>query len=212
MPLLQHEYLVPEGELGIWGITESEDWFLSRLDLYEAETAQLATIKGHRRLEWLAGRYLLHQLSGRTVRGAFLKDEYGKPHLEDSTYHVSLSHSHNKVALIAGPQVVGVDIQFIVAKIERIAHKYMRDIEMDSLAEQTRLEQLHVYWGAKEALYKCYGKRQLDFRQHIHITPFDYSAQGGTTTGQVVKEDFSAHYQIYYRKDGEFILVSAIDE
>ena len=65
----------------------------------------------------------------------------------------------------------------------------MRKVESDSLDEGTRLEHLHYYWGAKEALYKCYGRRRLDFKEHILIEPFEY-AENGKTTGTVIKDDF----------------------
>ena len=212
MPLLSHESITPVGELGIWEITENEDFFIKKLDLFPAEKEYIATLKGHRKLEWLAGRYLLHYMSGRAIRGACIKDEFGKPYLEDSPYQISISHSRELASVIAAPFSIGIDIQKLVGKIERIAHKFMRDNEMESLEEGTRLEHLHVYWGAKEALYKAYGRRELDFKKHIHIDPFSYDLDNGFCSGQVLKGDFKARYQIWYERRGDFILVWAIEE
>lgn len=212
MPLLSHESINPIGELGIWDITEPDSFFLERLELFPEEKQHIKSLKGRRKSEWLAGRYLLHYMSGRNTRAACIKDEYGKPYLVDSPYHISISHSHNRVAIIATPASVGIDIQKIVGKIERIAHKYMRDEEMNSLNPATRIEHLHVYWGAKEALYKAYGKRELNFRKHIHITPFEYDLKEGFCSGQIIKEDFSAQYQIWYEIKADFILVWSIEE
>ncbi|MEM1322890.1 MAG: 4'-phosphopantetheinyl transferase superfamily protein [Bacteroidota bacterium] len=213
MPLFHHKILASQEELGIWLIEEPEAWFRDRLTLTEAEEAQLLPIKGNRRREWLASRWLLHYLSGRELRGACLKDEYGKPYLEGSTYQISMSHSHDMTAVIAGPKALGVDIQFLVGKIERIAHKYMRPEEMDSLQAATRLEQLHVYWGAKEALYKAYGRRQLDFKAHIHIQPIaDYRPEGGQGQGCIIKGDYRADFDLYYEQMGSYILVYGIEQ
>ncbi|MGK0363267.1 MAG: 4'-phosphopantetheinyl transferase [Saprospiraceae bacterium] len=212
MPLLSHESIMPVGELGIWEITETEDFFIKKLNLFPTEEEYIATLKGHRKLEWLAGRYLLHYMSGRVIRGACIKDEFGKPFLKDSPYQISISHSRELASIIAAPFSIGIDIQKRVGKIGRIAHKFMRDNEMESLEEETRLEHLHVYWGAKEALYKAYGRRQLDFKEHIHIEPFSYDLDNGFCSGQVLKGDFKARYQIWYERRGDFILVWAIEE
>ncbi len=209
MPLLTHESIDPVGELGTWHITEPESFFIEKLALLPAEKDYIATLKGRRKLEWLAGRYLLHYMSGRAVRGACIKDEHGKPYLIDSPYQISISHSREMASVIAAPFSVGIDIQKLVAKIERIAHKFMRPCELDSLHPATRLEHLHVYWGAKEALYKAYGRRELDFIKHIRIEPFAYDLNQGFCSGKIQKGDFRAYYQIWYERRADFILVWA---
>ena len=210
MPIQLHQHIAPEAELGVWRIEEPEAWFLERLDLGPAERRQLEQIKGRRRVEWLAARQLVHQMSGRKKRGAFLKDEYGKPHLEGSAYHISISHSHELAAAIAAPVVAGVDIQYLVPRIERLALKFMRPEEMASLRPESRIEHLHIYWGAKEALYKAYGRRALDFRTHIHITPFLYDPKGGHCEGRVIKEGYEALFQLKYFRLQNYILVYGI--
>ncbi len=212
MPLLFHRYLQPEGELGLWRIEETEDFFLDRLDLSSVEEAYIEKMKGHRKLEWLAGRWLLHQMSGRSFRGACLKDEFGKPHLEGSLFDISISHSREMASVMAAPRSVGVDIQKLVGKIERLAHKYMRPEELASLQAATRLEHLHVYWGAKECLYKAYGRRQLDFREHLKIDPFDYDLSKGTFTGRVEKGEYLSFFELYYERIEDFILVYALED
>ena len=212
MPILFHRYLHPEGELGLWRIEEPEDFFLEQLQLSTKEAAYIQEIKGHRRLEWLAGRLLLHKMSGRDFRGACLKDEFGKPYLEGSLYDISLSHSREMASVLAAPRNVGVDIQKLVPKIERIAHKFMRPAESESLEANTRLEHLHVYWGAKECLYKAYGRKELDFREHIFIEPFVYDLEKGRCTGRVEKGKHVSWYQLYYEKIEDFMLVYALED
>jgi phosphopantetheinyl transferase len=199
MPLLVHKHLEPSLEIGIWQIAEEEDWFVERLTLYEEEESQLAQIKGRRRLEWLASRQLVHQMSGRAKRSAFLKDEYGKPYLDGSSYQISLSHSHGMTAAIAGPCELGIDIQKIVPKIGRIAHKFLRAEEQDCIQPHFfRLEHLHVFWGAKESLYKAYGRRSLDFGKHILVDPFPYHPHIGVCRGRVEKEYYHQRFEIRY--------------
>jgi len=214
MPKIFHKNLdAPfQGEIGLWQIEEEETFFLEQLHLTKVEEKEISKMKGGRRLEWLAGRLLLHEMSGRPYRGECLKDEFGKPYLVDSPFHISISHSNAIAAVVASPQSVGVDIQKLVGKIERIAHKYMRAEEMESLEATTRLEHLHVYWGAKEALYKSYGRRELDFKKHILIEPFKYDLEVGFCKGIVRKDDFEAQYIISYKKLGDYILVLAMEE
>lgn len=198
--------------MGIWRIEEPEQYFLEKINLFPEERAQLEQMTGRRRLEWLAVRWLLHQMSGRAFRSPCLKDEHGKPYLLHSLYDISISHSNELAAVIAAPRAVGIDVQRKVAKIERIAHKYMGADEMDSLKEDIKLEQLHIYWGAKEALYKAYGRRQLDFKNHIFIQPFVQVQQQGQLQGYIEKEDFFQDYRICYRQIEDYILVYALQD
>ena len=211
MPLKLHKYLRPIGELGIWDIREEEAHFQKALLLDKEEQKILQEIKGRKRIEWLAARQLVHTMSGRELRGSFYKDEHGKPHIKDSPYHISISHSHNLAAAIAAPEKVGIDIQILVSKIERVAHKFMRDIEMNSLSKENRLEHLHVYWGAKESLYKAYGRRKLDFCKNILVEPFEYDLKQGKAKGWVEIENHIFTFQLYYEKIGEYILVYSIE-
>jgi len=212
MPIIAHHTIEPEGELGLWRIEETEPWFLRRLELVETEARQLEAIKGRRRTEWLAARQLVHAMSGRDRRGAFIKDEYGKPHLESSDWHISISHTHGLAAAIAAPRPVGIDVQVLVGRIERLAHKYMRPEELASLHSGHRIEHLHIYWGAKEALYKAYGRRRLDFCAHLLVEPFFLEEAKGTTSGRIVKDAFEADYRIHYAVEPAYVLVWVMEK
>ncbi len=208
MSLLHTKQISPTTQFGIWTIEEDESFFTEQMTLTDAEQLRLAQIKGVRRLEWLAGRWLVHRMSGAGERLLCQADEYGKPHLPNSSYEMSLSHSGTYAAAILSEQAVGIDIQKIVEKIGKIAHKYMRPEETASLDEH-EIEHLHIYWGAKEALYKAYGRRQLDFKQHIHIEPFVYR-ENGQCKGRVEKDDFKATYDVYFERVEGYVLVYAI--
>ena len=212
MPIFQHRYLTPEGELGLWKNEAEEDYFIYGMSLHDEEIEELSKIKGKKRTEYLAVRQLLHKMSGRKTRAACLKDEFGKPHLDSSLFNISISHSHGIVAAIAAPRLVGIDIQKMVQKIERIAHKYMRDEEKESLNRDTRLEHLHVYWGAKECLYKAYGRKELEFKEHILIDPFNFDLNMGFFFGSVIKGDYNKKFVIHYEKIKDYILVYALED
>lgn len=209
MGLLLKKLLQNETVIGIWQVTEPEDFFLQNLDLQPIELAESEKLKGRRRLEWLASRYLVHELLvslNYEDRIPVLKDENGKPHIWGTPFHLSFSHSHEMVAVILAKSATGIDVQFIVPKIEMLAKRFMGAAELDSLKPETRLQHIHVYWGAKEAIYKAYGRRELDFRSHIFIEPFDYQSIG-QTGGRIEKDGEVWNFEVFYEKNEDYILV-----
>ena len=158
--------------LGLWHLTETEDYFLENLDLSQEETDQLEIIKGDRRRHWLCARLLLHHLSAREERILPIKDVYGKPFLQGSDHHISLSHSDELVAVIAGLPCVGIDIQKRVPKITRIKHKFCTESEERLLQELDPLAMWHLLWGAKESAFKAYGRKRVDYLKDLAMTEF----------------------------------------
>lgn len=213
MPLVYKKQLKPEGLIGIWKIEEDEAFFLKQLSLFPKELLQLEMIKGFRRVEWLASRHLLHVLSDRNTRGAVIKDNYGKPYLEQSKWHVSMSHSNRLAAVIASPLLVGVDIQKIVPRITHIAHRWLHQSELDLIHNSDNpIEVAHVLWGAKESLFKAYGKGQLDFTRDLRVEPFEYNPEGGhfvcNISNQNKNDKFSGTYELI--EDNVFVHIVEI--
>ncbi len=209
MPLLIKISIEPAGVVGVWHNVEGDDFFLSKLTLFPVEIAELSVLKGRKRSEWLCSRYLLHLLSGRHDRGACLKDTYGKPYLEGSDYHISISHSGDYTAIAAAPIVTGVDIQVMVEKIVRIQSRFVSPSERKYIDPKNPLPCLHTIWGAKEAMYKAYGKKELDFLGHIFVGPFMYHLDGFKWSGEVKKGDFYEKYDLFCHPIEQLILVYA---
>lgn len=208
MPLILKEKLHPEGLIGIWEIHEDESFFLNELELYPGEGRQLKEIKGYRRLEWLACRHLVHVLSGRKIRGAILKDKFGKPFLEESEWHISMSHSGGRAAVIAAPYLVGVDIQTIVPRILKLAPRFSNKEELNCIEiAENSVEVAHIIWGAKESLFKVYGKGQIDFRKDLSVHPFEYAHNGGLFQCHVLNHNFTHTFFGKYYKMKNFIFV-----
>lgn len=212
MPLIVHERLSMDAEIGLWSVEEEEAWFLERLDLSPDEERQLQEIRGERRLEWLGARKLVHRLSGRPTRSCLVKDEHGKPAIKGSTGHLSISHSRRMAAAIIAPRPVGIDIQHRTEKLERIAVRFLHPGELAALDTQRKLDHLHVLWGTKEALYKAYGRRQLDFASHIRVPAFAFEPAEGAFRAFIEKADYRAGFQVQYRWLGDYCLVFAISD
>ena len=197
-----------EVELAIWKVTEPHSYFEKKLDIHSAEKEIISKLSSRKRLEWLSSRYLLHIMSGRASRGEFVKDDHGKPHLQDSEYHVSISHSNHHICVIASPLLVGVDIQTYVSKIARIKHKFVTEKE-EKYFGNDEIKALHIIWGAKESLYKAYGKRGLDFKKHMFVSELNTSSETANFEGAVIKDEYSKDFNLTYHAFNEFILVYA---
>ena len=211
MPLLAKWQLPEEGLVGIWEVTEPISYFDKILHLHPAESDEIAILSDRKKLEWVSSRHLLHILSGRHDRGLCYKDQYGKPHLADSDYEISMSHSGTMVSVIAGPKLVGVDIQIIVPKITRLMHKFVHPDEISARGNEPDIEELHRIWGAKECLYKAYGKRGLDFKKNMFIGPFVYVEDYWRSEAILEMNDYSQwHFDIFARTLSNYILVYAI--
>ncbi len=184
---------------GVWHIVEEEDFFRQQLHLTAAEEADLRRYKGFRRIEWLAVRYLLHLLTGNGERWALDKDAFAKPFFSNyNGLHCSLSHSKGLVGALLADVPGGCDLQVLTEKMPRLAPRFLHQEEvafLQTFTAEVQFDLQHVFWTAKESLYKAYGLKALDFRQHLRIEPFDWSAGSGETTGWVGKQPYQLHFE-----------------
>jgi 4'-phosphopantetheinyl transferase len=215
MPIIQNYITEKNGHLALWHITENEAFFMSKLLLTDADLAEINGLKGRRKLESLAGKYLVQWMVD--FKHKVVKDAFGKPHLEGSDLQISITHSSHFAAAIISPNAVGIDIQDVTPRLDRIAWRVMNDNKLQQLDKTHRLDHLHVYWCAKEALYKAYGWRGLDFRKNIVIDPFIFPENGlekgvflSVTEGSVLTDNFEKKFAIYLGKIDNCILVYSL--
>ena len=97
----------------------------------------------------------------------------------DNGVKISLSHSLDRVAVIASPEnEVGIDIQHESPKIVKVSSKFCSDFELEHANDGMRMQKLHVLWAAKESIYKFIKREGLNFRNEIEVNPFEYSSKG----------------------------------
>jgi len=163
-------------------------------------------VAGHR-----AGFFLcMHKISRDSVRQPLLKDVYGKPHRQDKKGYISISHSRHMVAVMQSNRLAGLDIQVPEEKIARIQHKFISDRERCMLPKKNLLDYYHVFWGGKESMYKAYGKRELDFRKHMHLYPFRIGQGITELKGCVSKGDVYQLYDLEVDRVEQAYLVSCV--
>ncbi len=178
MPMLTVKEVGKKGKLGLWHMSESLEELLKAKKISLADEAQLTSFThDQRKKEWLTARILVAQLSGNS-EVQIRYDEHNKPSLKDSPLHISLSHSHDLLAVMIDDKPTGIDIELVKPKIERIQHKFMSDAELRALQPEKREEQLTIYWCVKESLYKLYGKKELEFKRDLAVEPFTFSEKG----------------------------------
>jgi phosphopantetheinyl transferase len=125
------------------------------------------------------------------------KDEFGKPYLVHQDQEISISHCKKYSAAIAGNRAVGIDIEHIGNKINRIADRFMHPSEDNGYKDQALTEYRYLIWCAKEAVYKLYGRKAVDFKNHMRVKPFALSLEGSFEL--VFQKHEPISYSVQYR-------------
>jgi phosphopantetheinyl transferase len=205
MPLYREWSSDPYSLAAIWKIEEPESFFTERTGLPAPD------IKAEkRRMERMAGRFLLKHLKEDFPLLNIRPDEHDKPRIDDNQYYFSISHSWPYVAAVISPYVeCGIDIQCWHPRMEALQHKFLSPTEQSLFNNDAKL--LTLAWCAKEAAYKWQGRRGVEFADHMTIEKIeriehDYninifmhltnpqmqiSAQG------IVKQDFACSFIIH---------------
>ena len=220
MPLLLSTHPSADSVFGLWQIAESEAFFRADLPLSADEEADLAMHQNPlRRMEWLAGRWLLHKLTDEPQRLPLAKDAFSKPFFPENQ-HLACSLSHSKglvgalildashpephpLAAVPLPPSIGCDIQVLTLKMPKIAHKFLNVPEkefVEMMPKGQHLDLLHLYWTAKESLYKAYGLKALDFREHIFVHNIRWDGFEGEGLGRVEKGEFRQEFKLIFSK------------
>ena len=183
MPVIYNRDIDDQTILAVWKIEEREEELLSGLQLKQHELDFVASLsKGKRLLQWLSTRLLLRRMLNTTDYIDCRMDEHGKPYLVNSDYYISLSHTYDYAAVMIGKdRSVGVDIEQVKDKIHRIQQKFLSPPELAMPNVRDNTQGLYICWCVKEAVYKWHGKKELEFRKHIHIQPFDLQDEGSLT-------------------------------
>ena len=187
---------------GLWKITESYEILATGFGSDELDT--ISAFHPNKQLEYLATRHLLKALTNHfdiTYSGVY-KDEFGKPFLNDSNCHISVSHANkNVVCLINRNQACGIDIEKPRAQIERIKHKFLSGKELKIAGND--VNKMCLFWSAKEALYKLYGRKGLLFIENIQVE----LGSVNTINGRIVLDGKISNYQLIWEEVEEYYVV-----
>ncbi len=201
MPLVYQQNINLATKLGVWHIVEPEDFFLKTVPLQREITHP------NKRLQHLAGRCLLQELYPDFPYELIRIADTRKPFLENEAFHFSISHCGCYAAvMVSREQRVGVDVEMLTAKIEKIAHKFLSPAEQQLLGAVyennpgLKMFVLTAAWSIKESLFKWYGSGQVDFIQHLHIDSFTLSDNEGIAHCSIHKNKpvhLTAHFLLF---------------
>lgn len=206
MPIHFHKKYSTDAQVLVWHITESISDIDSLIKLDNDETVILNNIKAHhKKLEYALGQHSLRkllELMNIPFSGTH-KDENGKPHLNNSEAYISISHTPEFLAVAYHPtQKLGIDLEKERPQILKIAHRVFSESEILEINDD--IYTATVMWSAKEALYKLYGKRKVDFRENLLVNIKE-------KIGQIKMPDHIESYEIIVENlSKEYLMVLAI--
>ena len=181
MPLIIYQSNFNDtGRLLIWKATETLGELESRVVFSEAQKKEYESIVlEKRRQEWVLTRILLEiALEGAELSFA----PSGKPLLTE-THHISVSHSGDLAGILVADHNVGLDIQGVDEKLEKISKKYCHQDELARAGwDNNPLDYLTIVWSAKEAVFKFFGEN-VHFAKEMVTRPF-------TTAQEVIELDY----------------------
>ncbi len=183
-----------------------EGLFFGLLDLKAFAVHENLSVK--REIETKGKDFLSKYLLGDDCIIAY--DDKGKPYLSEDSRHISISHSHDKLAIIVNEhESTGIDIELIRNKVLKIKHKFLTNEEL--VEADNDIEKLLIYWAAKETLYKIYGLKEVDFIEHLFVKPFT-KHNLGTIIGQTKLPNYTESFVLNYQILEDYILVYALNK
>jgi len=200
MPVYQTRNITNDVRVGIWKVIETEAELLNSAKTLGIKVHKMPVVKNQTRVkQWIATRLLLN---------TFFKnvdidyDSFGKPSLNNG-WRISISHSGEFVAIILNKKgSCGIDIEKVTDKVKQIQHKFLSTRELN-LVSSTK--DLIIFWGAKEALYKYYGKKEVLFIKNLFIK--GYSPKNDSFKGKIVMPDLEKEVDMFYNEVEDYILI-----
>ncbi len=191
MPIIKEFETIDDCQVVVWEINENLNWFQNQVFVTDNELLDFRAISHPaKQLEWFAGRAALQYLVQPHSYNGLTKDKYGKPHLRSHNTQISISHTSKYVVIAFHKnKSIGIDLERVSEKIERIKHKFLN---LNELSEaQDDIVKLTTYWCAKEALYKLHGTKQLSFKDNIKV-----ELTGDFFGGQIYHNSLIKDYQL----------------
>ncbi len=189
---------------------KAKEELFSILKNHVVQLDKLQQIKNERRqIEWMSIRVLLiKHLEGFCD---IHYNEHHKPFLKNCSQHLSLSHSHHKVAISIDEKAnTGIDIQHVTDKIMNIKKKFLNEEELQRSNTNSALE-LTLYWSIKEALFKVYGKNDIFLKGNILVEELQFNGKNGTAKGSIIAPNYSSQHFLELKLIDNYVLAYVVN-
>jgi len=206
VPIYYQQNINDFTQLAVWLIEEPE-WFFT-----QKVSVQQTVSHPHKRLQHLAGRYLLPYLFPEFPTDLIEIADTRKPFLPNDVFHFSISHCGNyAAAIVSSSERVGIDVELVTHRVVKIQHKFLHpteltDWQIETLTESEKYKTLTLLWSAKEAMFKWWGRGELDFRDCMHIDATSLQASG-QLLATFQKGDFKAKLILHYQLNDQLSMV-----
>ena len=208
MPQIFSKSLHPSGNLLLWQTEEGSDWFKKQLDLVPSLWKEYGSLVNDTiRHRWLASRFAVLQVSQQSPL-ELIKDQSGRPYLGGERKPLSLSHCEGFVAAIHSDVSVGIDVERISSRVQKIKNYFMRDEELDLLGIDN--ESLILAWSAKESIYKWLGENHLGYKSQLCIRSIDFMDQAMEI--EINTKDHNLIQPVSFRQDSDKVLTWTVGE
>jgi phosphopantetheinyl transferase len=211
MPVFFQHPINEDTRLGVWKIEETEAFFKGNVPLHREVTHP------HKRLQHLAGRFLLQYLFPDFPYHLIEIADTRKPYLPGEEYHFSISHCGDyAAAIVSRSNRVGIDVEIPVEKIRRIENKFLSETEKQlvignkqyAMANQVpgtiekplpvaHCQLTTLLWSAKEAVFKWYGNGGVDFRRHIQLLKKNEGMETIDCFFSKDESELAVHYRLF---------------
>lgn len=191
-----------ETTLGVWRLKDSSEDPESLV--LRSELKFVSDYHPKKKKEYCASRALAASMLsdlGLEYHG-IVKDDHGKPYLGGHHLHLSITHNDDFVGcLINRKSSCGLDIEHPRPQLLKVQRKFLSKAEQGRYADN--LDLLTKVWSTKEAIYKIYGRKQLNFAENITVLDLSDSE----VIAKVQTETFSEEYVLRIEQLDESILV-----
>lgn len=142
----------------------------------EEEKRYIRSLPPQRMQHYLASRLLVRTFY---PDAPVVKDDFGKPFLENREIQFSWSHSGEFAsAVFSTTSSTGIDIEKVSTRVMRIEDKFCNQADKHCIVRTRHAESLLIIWAAKESMYKWYGLKEVDFKKHMTVGAFDLADEG----------------------------------
>lgn len=206
MPLFLNKILTEEIHFMVWKLTETTEELMALVNLDENDIETLSNITHDvKKKEYLAGKNAIMQMCilEKIRFEGIEKDENGKPFLKNQPYEMSLTHTQDFIGVVfSKTKPVGIDIEKPRNQIFKVLNRLCVASELNWVSDD--LEKATILWSAKEALYKLYGKRKVDFKENLLL-----KENKNGLTGKIKMPDYEDEHRIYVQNIEDYLLVIA---
>ena len=193
MPLSNPNDFIPI-DLFLWKLSETEIELNNHIDLSLSSISKLDLIKSSSQRKQFLGVQNLLKLHN-VNNGSLFYDKNGKPHLSNNKF-ISISHSFEYCGVIVSDVKVGLDIEKLRPKILNISKKFISESDWN-LIKLSSVENVTKVWTIKEAVFKAFGHKAIDFKKNIIITSINKKFNKASVSISINKITENYNIEIY---------------